>query len=315
MPQLRRLRTLLGAAAALILAGPVAAPAAWAADPPNCAAFTDPVYSRVNPATTASLLTPWAGEAAKAASYGYTDDQGTLFTASIGSDDTLTPVHRLWQASTADFRYAADSDDVASALAKGYVDQGTRFSASVVAADCLSPVYSYGKAGHQRLALSSDDRSSLTAAGWTQEGVAFYARAADGAGAPPPPAAPPAGSDDDPTFSFAVMPDTQQEVLKPGDPRFLDRTQWLADHEASLDLRFATHTGDVVNWDTADHAQYKVASAAMKPLESAGIPYSLAIGNHDTQATGVGGSARDPARTYTLQRDTSTFNAYFNADR
>ena len=37
-----------------------------------------------------------------------------------------------------------------------------------------------------------------------------------------------------------------------------------------LDLRFVTHTGDVVNWDTPDHAQYKVAQDAMRPLEAAG---------------------------------------------
>jgi DNA repair exonuclease SbcCD nuclease subunit len=104
-------------------------------------------------------------------------------------------------------------------------------------------------------------------------------------------------------------------VLSAHDPRFLDRTEWLVDHRNDLNLRFVTHTGDVVNWDTADHSQYQVVSAAMRPLEAAGIPYSMAIGNHDTQATGVGGSARDPSRTYRLQRDTTTFNAFFNAER
>ena len=32
----------------------------------------------------------------------------------------------------------------------------------------------------------------------------------------------------------------------------------------SLDLRFATHSGDVVDWDTPDHEQYERASAAMR---------------------------------------------------
>ncbi|SDJ06546.1 carbohydrate-binding domain-containing protein [Nonomuraea jiangxiensis] len=119
----------------------------------------------------------------------------------------------------------------------------------------------------------------------------------------------------DTTFSFAVMPDTQQEVLNASDTRFGNRTDWLARNKSALDLRFVTHSGDVVNWDTPDHSQYVIAQNAMRALEAAKVPYSLAIGNHDTQATGVGGSARDPARTRELVRDTTVFNRYFTAAR
>ncbi|WP_155373857.1 carbohydrate-binding domain-containing protein [Catellatospora vulcania] len=117
----------------------------------------------------------------------------------------------------------------------------------------------------------------------------------------------------DPKFTFAVLPDTQQEVLNASDTRFRNRTNWLVNNRAALDLRFVSHSGDVVNWDTPDHSQYVIARDAMRPLETAGIPYNLAIGNHDTQATGVGGSARDPARTRELVRDTTVFNQYFTA--
>jgi hypothetical protein len=86
-------------------------------------------------------------------------------------------------------------------------------------------------------------------------------------------------------------------------------------NKSSLDLRFATHSGDVVDWDTPGHELYERASAAMRPLESAGIPYTLAIGNHDTAAVGVGGSAKTPGMTQIEVRDTRTFNAYFNASR
>ncbi|MET1006767.1 MAG: metallophosphoesterase, partial [Propionibacteriaceae bacterium] len=119
----------------------------------------------------------------------------------------------------------------------------------------------------------------------------------------------------DTRFSIAVMPDTQQEVLKPADTRFIDRNRWLVANRDNLDLRFVTHTGDVVNWDTPDHAQTIVASKAMVPLEQAHIPYSLSIGNHDTQATTVGGGARDLDHTPEQQRDTHVFNAYFTAAR
>ncbi len=115
----------------------------------------------------------------------------------------------------------------------------------------------------------------------------------------------------DTKFAFAVMPDTQQEVLNASDTRFRHRTNWLVANRSTLDLRFVTHSGDVVNWDTPDHSQYVIARDAMRPLETAGIPHSLAIGNHDTQATGVGGGARDPARTRELVRDTTVFNQYF----
>ena len=119
----------------------------------------------------------------------------------------------------------------------------------------------------------------------------------------------------DTIFSFAVIPDTQLEVHDSSDTRFRERTQWLVDHRGDLDLRFVTHSGDVVDWDTPDHAQTAMASEALRPLETAGIPYSLTIGNHDTQATGEGGSARDPSRTRELVRDTSVFNSYFTAGR
>ena len=54
----------------------------------------------------------------------------------------------------------------------------------------------------------------------------------------------------DTTFTFAAMPDTQQEVLRSSDTRFINRTKWLVNQKAALDLRFVTHSGDVVNWDT-----------------------------------------------------------------
>lgn len=117
--------------------------------------------------------------------------------------------------------------------------------------------------------------------------------------------------DGDGVFGLATYPDTQQEVFAFRRTDFIDRSRWLVQNRRALDLRFVLHTGDVVNWDTPDHAQYQIARAAFRPLDDAGIPYALSIGNHDTQATGVGGSARDPGNTYALQRDTSVFNSYW----
>ncbi|MGC5028504.1 carbohydrate-binding domain-containing protein [Micromonospora sp. DT229] len=117
----------------------------------------------------------------------------------------------------------------------------------------------------------------------------------------------------DTTFSFAVIPDTQEEVLSAADTRFAQRVNWLLAQRQALDLRFVTHSGDVVNYDTPDHIQYERASAALRPLEQAGVPYTLAIGNHDGQIFGPDGKPRSPAGT--LLRDTAVFNRYFTADR
>ncbi|MER5454776.1 carbohydrate-binding domain-containing protein [Micromonospora sp. NPDC002389] len=117
----------------------------------------------------------------------------------------------------------------------------------------------------------------------------------------------------DTTFGFAVVPDTQEEVLTAGDTRMRQRIDWLVAQRTALDLRFVTHSGDVVNYDTPDHVQYARASAALRPLEAAGLPYTLAVGNHDTQVFGPDGALRSPAGP--LLRDTTTFNRYFTVDR
>ncbi|NGM12990.1 metallophosphoesterase [Verrucosispora sp. WMMA2044] len=134
------------------------------------------------------------------------------------------------------------------------------------------------------------DRNAHLASVWTQ----------------PPPAV-------DPRFTFAVVPDTQEEVLSARDTRLRQRVDWLVAQRTTLDLRFVTHSGDVVNYDTPDHAQYDRARAALRPLETAGLPYTLAVGNHDTQAAGPGGELRSPAGQ--LLRDTTVFNRYFTAGR
>lgn len=134
------------------------------------------------------------------------------------------------------------------------------------------------------------------------------------------------------SFTLAVMPDTQQEVFG-SDPRMRQRSEWLVAQRDRLDLRFVTHVGDVVNWGWLAPSQYQVASEGMRPLERAGVPYSLSIGNHDTRAVGwdgrggYGGSAyaQNPecprrlgaaaCKTGLLVRGTQEFNAVFTASR
>ncbi|MET1006287.1 MAG: metallophosphoesterase [Propionibacteriaceae bacterium] len=285
------------------------------AAPTVCDTMTVPITHVVNPGNQSALLTRWPTEAAKAASGAYTEPHGTPFRAAVAAGTGLVKVHRLYRKANADFVWMHQTAQIANAVKSlGYVDQGTGFYASAVAAPCTVKVERFLKSGMHRFAVSSAERSALSAAGWTSEGAGFYAAATSSTppAAPAPAPAPPTG---DTKFSIAVYPDTQQEVLVASDHRFIDRSKWLVANRSSLDLRFVTHTGDVVNWDTANHSQTRVASEAMKPLEAAKIPYSMTIGNHDTQATGVGGGARDPKRTRVLQRDTHVFNSFFTAAR
>ncbi len=111
-------------------------------------------------------------------------------------------------------------------------------------------------------------------------------------------------------FTIAVIPDSQQEVLKEGDTRLPARLKWLARNRKDLNLKMVLHVGDLMNWDTPDHIQYERASDAMTVLDKAGIPYACALGNHDTAAVKVGGSAA-PGNVNANLRITTNYNRFF----
>lgn len=292
-----------GALGALLLSAVLLAPAAQAA--PECSAFTTPIHHRINPATQANLLTRWQDEADNAgATYGFTDNRGTPFNAARSAGTDLAPVRRLYKGSARDFVWMWEPDAIAAAVANGYTNQATDFYASKVAAPCLDPVYRYRKGSQHRHVMTLADRDALEAAGWTFDAVSFYAVA----------------NQADPRFSIAVIPDTQNEAQAPrsngtrnlGDLRFRQRAQWLASQRHHINLEFVTHIGDVVNWGERDEHQYQVASDGIRPLEDAGIPYSLAVGNHDTRAVCAGGSACPGESASVNVRLTPLFNEYFN---
>ena len=301
----------LGVVAAICWAGLSAAPAHAAA---SCADLDRPTWHVVNPSTGSSLLTPWSQEADNAASYGWTEIEGTPFKASTGPADELVAVHRLYDRDTRDFQWQlAGSAAKESAEAAGYADQGVNFFASRSAiAGCTVAVSSLTKGGHHQYALPGEV-AALVAQGWTQAGTTFHAAPSTPVVEPAPvPPPPPAGTDT--TFSFAVMPDTQNEV-GPTDQRMPARVSWLVDNKKALDLRWVLHSGDVHNWDTPDHAQFAAMSQRLEPLTAAGLPFVAAAGNHDTGAVCPGGSACPGADTSVTVRDTSTWNAYYPPSR
>ena len=130
---------------------------------------------------------------------------------------------------------------------------------------------------------------------------------------PPGPTPPPDGSGA--RFSFAVIPDTQNETYG-GEVRMQKRVSWLLANRDRLDLRWALHSGDVHNWTTPPtNSQFAAMSQWLRPLDTAGVPYMLTVGNHDTGAVCPGGSACPGEDASVGLRDTSVWNAYYSPAR
>ncbi|GBG11188.1 putative metallophosphoesterase [Paenibacillus agaridevorans] len=119
-------------------------------------------------------------------------------------------------------------------------------------------------------------------------------------------------------FTIAIIPDTQNEVEYSAPVQgewFKNRTQYLANNKNNLDLRFVIHTGDVANWPAYDPDQLPIASDAIAVLDNVNIRSQLSIGNHDTAAVYIGGSAVPGGNIPALVRDTTAFNAAFPVSR
>lgn len=80
-------------------------------------------------------------------------------------------------------------------------------------------------------------------------------------------------------FSIVVLPDTQNEAQF--FPQVMNsQTTWIENNADALNIQMVLGVGDIVN-DGAVDAQQQNADAAIRVLDNAGIPYQLAIGNHD----------------------------------
>lgn len=271
-------------------------------------------------------------EEADAAAAGFSPT-GDAFAASSTPARGLQPLYSAYRASSGNLAWFLWQGEYESVVSAGWEGDGSIGYISVrPLASCDSEVKITRAVRGSLHSVVMGDVESATAAddGYRLE-YSWYAPAATSAlgeptipeqeptpapepssPTPEPTPVPPADgdSDGDGQFTIATYPDTQGEVWADS-ARFIDRSNWLVSQADAIDLRFVMHTGDVVNWDTDTHDQYVVAEAALDPLEDAGIPYQLSIGNHDTLATGIGGSARDSKRTREYQRTTTTFNQFW----
>jgi hypothetical protein len=101
-------------------------------------------------------------------------------------------------------------------------------------------------------------------------------------------------------FTVVVLPDTQY-YSSTYPATFQGQTTWIANNATSLNIQMVLGVGDVVDNPTV--AQLQNADTAVKILDGAGIPYLLAIGNHDYDN-------ENPS-----SRSANAFNSYFGPQR
>jgi len=94
-------------------------------------------------------------------------------------------------------------------------------------------------------------------------------------------------------FSVIGLPDTQN-YSSTYPQIFTAQTEWVVDQRASLDIRFISHYGDIVN--NADQlVQWDRANISMGVLDEADMIYGVCPGNHDITASGSSGQPYIPS--------------------
>ncbi|NJL30919.1 MAG: PEP-CTERM sorting domain-containing protein [Phycisphaerales bacterium] len=89
-------------------------------------------------------------------------------------------------------------------------------------------------------------------------------------------------------WRMVILPDTQGYAFatasNPAGLRlFESQTNWIANNKESMNIRFVSHVGDVV--DNSNTGQWTAADTAMDVLDGI-IPYSVIPGNHDYNRVG-----------------------------
>lgn len=113
-------------------------------------------------------------------------------------------------------------------------------------------------------------------------------------------------------FTIPVLPDTQESVTRHHE-MFYGQMNWIAKAKDSLKIPIVLHVGDLVNFDTIP--QYQRASKGYEALDKVGLPYAIAVGNHDTEAVGHANGSAAPGNTNLNLRKTFKFNTYFPVSR
>jgi hypothetical protein len=113
-------------------------------------------------------------------------------------------------------------------------------------------------------------------------------------------------------FTLAVYPDTQIEV-RANNKMFFDRFDWIVQKRDSLNIPMVLGVGDLVDFDNYNH--WEIASKGYEAFDLLKIPYSISLGNHDTEAVGTYTGSAAPGNTNQNLRKTAKFNSYFPQHR
>ena len=80
-------------------------------------------------------------------------------------------------------------------------------------------------------------------------------------------------------FTVIALPDTQHYAASY--PHILRaQTEWIAAQREALNIQFVLGLGDIVDYGSST-TQWQNADAGYDVLDAAGVPYALAMGNHD----------------------------------
>lgn len=102
-------------------------------------------------------------------------------------------------------------------------------------------------------------------------------------------------------FSVVLLPDTQ--YYSESHPQiFQQQTQWVVNHRSAWNIQAVIGEGDIVNTPSQGY-EWLNADAAIQVLDQTGMPYTLAIGNHDYDGV------------LPQNRGTTAYNQWFGVSR
>jgi len=107
-------------------------------------------------------------------------------------------------------------------------------------------------------------------------------------------------------FSIAVLPDTQYyTALKHGGTMqmFQNQIDWILKNHKKEKIAYVIHLGDITDHNIP--VEWQRADKLMSQLDASGLPYGLAVGNHD----------QTPNGTPSLGSDTTQYTRYFGKAR
>lgn len=113
-------------------------------------------------------------------------------------------------------------------------------------------------------------------------------------------------------FTIPVFPDSQS-AIDGNFKMFKSQFDWILENKTKLNIPMVLHVGDVADFDNL--SQWETISSQFDRLDQDGIPYAIALGNHDTEAVGEYSGSAAKGNVNQNLRKTSKFNAYFPTSR